>query len=83
MSGAVVVGHPDNVIPELLNVGSSAFYIRDYSDADHMTSLLKSVISNFPLLSIEARRWATSGFTWDHCIKLWADALLKRLSEMP
>jgi glycosyltransferase involved in cell wall biosynthesis len=75
MAGSVIIGHPDNIIDELVALGSSCLLYNDYDDAEEITSLLRGAIANFPMMSIESRKWAVSNFTWSNCMKKWATAL--------
>ncbi len=75
MAGGIIIGHPSNTIPELLRVGASAFYFRDYADAPQIARLMLAAIANFPMLSVQARDFALSNFTWESCMARWATAM--------
>jgi glycosyltransferase involved in cell wall biosynthesis len=75
MAGAVIVGHPRNTIPELLQPGATALHFRNYDDAAALTALMRAGIDDFAAMSRCARRWAVENFTWEHCMALWSDAL--------
>ncbi len=77
MSGAVIVGHPRNTIPELLQPGASALHFRDYDDAAALAALMRAGLDDFAALSRCARRWAVENFTWERCMALWSDALAR------
>jgi glycosyltransferase involved in cell wall biosynthesis len=75
MAGSVIIGHADNIIDELVSLGSSCLLYRKYDDPDEITNLLRGAIANFPMLSIESRKWALQNFTWSQCMNKWSAAL--------
>jgi glycosyltransferase involved in cell wall biosynthesis len=80
MAGCVIIGHVDNVILELVNLGTSCLLYKDYNDGDEIFSIMSAALEHFPRLSIESRRWAVENFTWESCMQKWADALRLVLS---
>jgi len=81
MAGAVLFGHPSNLIDELMRRGSTGFTYPDYNDAQDISDRLFDIISNYDVIRGNARRWAESNFSWPHCIKLWHDALEATLQD--
>jgi glycosyltransferase involved in cell wall biosynthesis len=75
MAGAVLFGHPANLIDELMQTGSTGFTYPDYNDAQDISDRLFDIISDYDTARGNARRWAERNFSWPHCIKLWHDAL--------
>ena len=75
MAGAVIVGHPRNTIPELLQPGATALHFRDYDDAAALAALMRAGLDDFAAMSRCARAWAVGNFTWERCMALWSDAL--------
>lgn len=81
MAGAILLGHPDNIIPELVQPGSTALYIKDYGNTQHVAGQMRAALDNFTTLSIASRKWALDNFTWEHCMDLWSAAIAETLTR--
>lgn len=79
MSGAAVVGHASNLIPELFVPGVSGFTYPDFADTGDIADRIQTILSDFPAVSRGARAWAMGRYRWEDCIRLWETALLDRL----
>jgi glycosyltransferase involved in cell wall biosynthesis len=75
MSGAVLVGHPVNLIPELFEPDGTGILFSDFNDADEITSRLGGIIERYPAHRDRARAWALERHTWERCIGLWREGL--------
>ena len=76
MSGAVLVGHRDNLIPELYIPGVTGV---NYSEEADIYRTMKQALNQWHFMVGGIRRFATDQFRWSHCIKLWSDAIQARM----
>lgn len=75
MSGAAIVGHPENVIQEIVSPGVSWLRYDDYGDSHAIAALLARGIENFAYHREGARRWALDHHNWCNSIRRWRDAI--------
>jgi hypothetical protein len=79
MSGAVLVGHRDNLVSELYIPGVTGLNFIDFSDEAAIYLTLKHGLERWSAMAGGIREFAATRFDWFHCIKLWSDALQARL----
>ena len=82
MSGAVLVGHRDNLISELYSPGISGFNYRDYDNSENIYQLLKYIIQNRICLGNEARKFALKNFEWGNAIGKWSEAIQRKMQTL-
>jgi hypothetical protein len=75
MSGAVLVGHPVNLIPELFELDRTGVLFPDFKDTDDITDRLATIIEEYPAYRDRARAWALQRHAWQHCIGIWRKGL--------
>ena len=81
MSGAILVGHRNNLIAELYDVGRSGFNFHSFENEDEIYKLLKYILNERHTLSRLARDFAMRNFQWDRAIKKWSDAIQLRMNS--
>jgi glycosyltransferase involved in cell wall biosynthesis len=75
MSGAVLVGHKSNLIPELFAEGETAVLFPDFNNADDIANRMAQVIEHYSQYRDRTRAWAVANHSWEHCIRLWRNGL--------
>jgi hypothetical protein len=82
MSGAILVGHRDNLIPELYIPGITGLNFSSFSDEENIYRTLKAALQNWQGMVANLRRFSEDNFSWSHCVKLWSDAIQRRYSSL-
>jgi len=80
MSGATIVGHRDNIISELYIPGETGFNFTAFDSPTEIYETLKHLIDKRLELAKQARAFAVERHNWSKCIRLWSNALQRRLT---
>lgn len=81
MSGAPIIGHPDNIIEELVDPGRSWLAYDDYQDPEAIADVLLEAIESIDTYREAARSWAIANHSWEDCIASWRSAIVRLLDS--